>query len=137
MSADTTATFTPKFDTDGLIPCVTVHAETKDVLMVAYMNEESLRHTLETRRVTYWSRSRGRLWKKGESSGMTQHLRRLRVDCDQDCLVAEVVVGDGEGVPQAACHTGHCSCFYREVKAGGTLEWVEAEKAFDPEKVYG
>ena len=129
--------FSPRFDDNGLIPCVTVHAETKDVLMVAYMNEDSLKHTLESGNVTYWSRSRGKLWKKGESSGMTQHLQRLRVDCDQDCLVAEVVVGDPATTPQAACHTGFKSCFYRKVNADGSLEFVETEKAFDPDAVYG
>ena len=129
--------FNPRFDANGLLPCVAVHAETKDVLMVAYMNEESLTHTLKSGHVTYWSRSRGKLWKKGESSGMTQHLKRLRVDCDQDCLVAEVVVGDPATTPQAACHTGYASCFYREVKADGSLEFVEKDKAFDPDAVYG
>ncbi len=129
--------FAPKFDGDGLLPCVTVHAETKEVLMVAFMNEQSLAATLETGHVTYWSRSRGKLWKKGESSGMTQHLRRLRVDCDQDCLVAEVVVGDPAKTPQAACHTGYASCFYREVRADGSLAFVEKDKAFDPQAVYG
>jgi phosphoribosyl-AMP cyclohydrolase len=134
---ETGTTFAPKFDDNGLLPCVTVHAQTKDVLMVAFMNETSLRHTLETGHVTYWSRSRGKLWKKGESSGMTQHLQRLRVDCDQDCLVAEVTVGDDPATPQAACHTGYRSCFYREVRPDGSLAFVEHEKAFDPDKVYG
>ncbi len=129
--------FLPKFDNDGLLPCVAVHAETKEVLMVAFMNQESLDETLASGHVTYWSRSRGKLWKKGESSGMTQHLRRLRVDCDQDCLVAEVVVGDPATTPQAACHTGYASCFYRSVGADGRLEFVEDEKAFDPSAVYG
>ena len=129
--------FSPKFDENGLIPCVTVHAESKEVLMVAYMNADSLGFTLETGHVTYWSRSRKKLWKKGESSGMTQHLKRLRVDCDQDCLVAEVIVGDDAETPQAACHTGYRSCFYRAVKDDGTLEFVEGEKAFNPDAVYG
>ena len=131
------APFTPKFDDAGLIPCVAVHAETREVLMVAYMNAESLAETRRTGTVHYWSRSRGKLWKKGESSGMTQSLRRLRVDCDQDCLVAEVVVGDGHDVPQAACHTGYRSCFFREVTDDGSLRVVEATRAFDPEAVYG
>ena len=131
------APFQPKFDDSGLIPCVAVHAETREVLMVAYMNAESLAKTRETGVVHYWSRSRGKLWKKGESSGMTQSLRRLRVDCDQDCLVAEVVVGDGHDVPQAACHTGYRSCFFREVTDDGSLRVVEATRAFDPEAVYG
>jgi phosphoribosyl-AMP cyclohydrolase len=130
-------TFIPKFDEHGLLPCVAVHAESKEVLMVAFMNEQSLAATLRSGHVTYWSRSRGKLWKKGESSGMTQHLKRLRVDCDQDCLVAEVVVGDPATTPQAACHTGYASCFYREVKSDGSMVFVEKEKAFDPNAVYG
>ncbi len=130
-------TFTPKFDENGLIPCVAVHAQTKAVLMVAYMNEQSLAATLETGQIHYWSRSRAKLWKKGETSGMIQHVRSLRTDCDQDCLVAEVVIGDGHSVPQAACHTGYRSCFYREVKPDGSLVFVEKERAFDPKKVYG
>jgi phosphoribosyl-AMP cyclohydrolase len=129
-------TFAPKFDENGLLPCVAVHAESKEVMMVAFMNEMSLAKTLETGEVHYWSRSRSKLWKKGESSGMVQQVRRLRTDCDQDCVVAEVVVGDPSTTPQAACHTGYASCFYREVKADGSLEFVEKEKAFDPEQVY-
>ncbi len=128
--------FHPKFDADGLMPCVAVHAESKDVLMVAFMNEASLQATMKTGQVHYWSRSRKKLWKKGESSGMTQHLRRLRVDCDQDCLVAEVVIGDPATTPQAACHTGYTSCFYREVHPDGSLDFVEKDKAFDPDAVY-
>ena len=131
------APFSPKFDDAGLIPCVVVHAETREVLMVAYMNAESLAMTRETGVVHYWSRSRGKLWKKGESSGMTQTLRRLRVDCDQDCLVAEVVVGTGHDVPQAACHTGYRSCFFREIGEGDDLRVIEATRAFDPGEVYG
>ena len=128
--------FAPKFDEHGLIPCVAQHAETGQVLMFAYMNRESLLKTVETGEVHYWSRSRGKLWKKGESSGMVQKVRGLFVDCDQDCLIAKVVVGDGESVPQAACHTGYASCFYRQVRPDGSLQYVEREKAFDPEKVY-
>ena len=131
--------FAPKFDEHGLIPCVAQHAETGQVLMFAYMNRESLLKTVETGEVHYWSRSRAKLWKKGESSGMVQHVRGLFVDCDQDCLIAKVVIGDppaGESVPQAACHTGYKSCFYRQVRPDGSLRYVEQERAFDPEKVY-
>ena len=128
--------FAPKFDEHGLIPCVAQHAETGDILMFAYMNRESLLKTVETGEVHYWSRSRGKLWKKGESSGMVQHVYGLYVDCDQDCLIAKVVVGDGKSVPQAACHTGYASCFYRQVRPDGSLQYVENEKAFDPEQVY-
>lgn len=132
--------FAPKFDEHGLIPCVAQHAETGQVLMVAFMNAQSLALTLETQQVHYWSRSRGKLWKKGESSGMVQHVRQMLVDCDQDCLIARVVVGapaQHPQPPQAACHTGHRSCFYREVRPDGSLEAVEEARAFDPEAVYG
>ena len=129
-------TFAPRFDEHGLIPCVAQHADTGRVLMFAYMNRQSLDLTIETGEVHYWSRSRGKLWKKGESSGMVQRVRELLVDCDQDVILAKVVVGDGKTVPQAACHTGYESCFYRQINADGSLRLVEEEKAFDPEAVY-
>jgi phosphoribosyl-AMP cyclohydrolase len=131
--------FAPKFDADGLIPCIAQHADSGRVLMFAFMNAESLAATIRTGQVHYWSRSRGKLWKKGESSGMVQQLVDLRTDCDQDVVLATVRVGDDpEQVPQAACHTGYASCFYRAVEAdGGTLRQVDAEKAFDPDAVYG
>ena len=132
--------FAPKFDEHGLLPCIAQHADTGEVLMFAYMNAESLRKTVETGEVHYWSRSRGKLWKKGESSGMVQQVRGLFVDCDQDCLIAKVVIGDPSpptSTPQAACHTGYRSCFYRQVRPDGSLQYVENKKAFDPDKVYG
>ena len=104
--------FTPRFDADGLIPCVTVDDASGAVLMVAYMNAEALRVTLDTRQVTYWSRSRSALWRKGDTSGQTQHLVAMRTDCDQDALLVRVVVG-GDG---GCCHTGRRSCFYRRVE---------------------
>ena len=103
--------FRPRFDAAGLIVCVTVEAATGAVLMVAHMNREALAATLATRTVTYWSRSRNALWRKGETSGQIQHLVDLRTDCDQDCLLATVTVG-GDG---GACHTGRHSCFYRRI----------------------
>ncbi len=106
--------FLPKFGGDGLITCVTIDAGDGAVLMVAHMNAEALQKTLETGVVHYWSRSRGKLWRKGDTSGQTQALVELRVDCDQDALVARVNVG-GDG---GACHTGRRSCFYRKVEAG-------------------
>ena len=103
--------FTPGFDAAGLIVCVTTEAATGAVLMVAYMNRDALAATLETGVMTYWSRSRGALWRKGETSGQVQRLVELRTDCDQDALLATVTVG-GDG---GACHTGRHSCFYRRV----------------------
>jgi phosphoribosyl-AMP cyclohydrolase len=109
------AAFNPKFGADGLVTCVTVDASHGDVLMVAHMNEAALRATLATGVVHYWSRSRGALWRKGDTSGQTQTLVEMRVDCDQDALLAFVTVaGDG-----GACHTGRRSCFYRRVEMDG------------------
>ena len=107
--------FEPKFGADGLATCVTVDASRGDVLMVAHMNEAALRQTLASGVVHYWSRSRGALWRKGDTSGQTQTLVEMRVDCDQDAFLAFVTVG-GDG---GACHTGRRSCFYRRVERGG------------------
>jgi phosphoribosyl-AMP cyclohydrolase len=114
MSADIEngSEFAPRFGPDGLLTCVTVDAQDGVVLMLAHMNAEALAKTLETGIVHYWSRSRGTLWRKGDTSGQIQRLRELRVDCDQDAVLARVEVG-GDG---GACHTGRRSCFYRSVK---------------------
>ena len=106
--------FTPRFDAAGLIVCVTrdVHGH---ILMVAYMNREALAQTLRTGTVHYWSRSRNLLWRKGDTSGQTQRLVELRVDCDQDALLLTVEAG-GDG---RACHTGRRSCFYRRLVDSG------------------
>ncbi len=106
------AEFSPRFSADGLITCVTVDAGDGAVLMLAHMNAEALQKTLETGIVHYWSRSRQALWRKGDTSGQIQRLVELRVDCDQDALLARVEVG-GDG---GACHTGRRSCFYRRVE---------------------
>jgi phosphoribosyl-AMP cyclohydrolase len=103
--------FTPKFDADGLITCVTVEHATSEILMLAHMNAEALAKTLETSIVHYYSRSRKTLWRKGDTSGQQQALVELRTDCDQDALIARVNVG-GDG---KACHTGRKSCFYRRI----------------------
>ena len=116
--------FEPKFGADGLATCVTVDAARGDVLMLAHMNEAALRATLATGVVHYWSRSREALWRKGETSGQTQTLVELRVDCDQDAFLALVEVG-GDG---GACHTGRRSCFYRRVetdRGAARLAFVE------------
>lgn len=128
--------FSPRFDADGLIVCVTTEAVTGDVLMVAYMNAEALALTLETGVVHYWSRSRRTLWRKGDTSGQVQTVVDMRTDCDQDALLLKVTVaGDGE-----ACHTGRRSCFYRAIPLGQKgavrLEFRNAENVFDPHLVY-
>lgn len=130
--------FAPKFDADGLVAVVVTSAETGEVLMLAHMNSEALARTLETGEAQFWSRSRKRLWRKGEESGNTMRVVEMRTDCDQDALWLKVEMG-GAG---ACCHTGRKSCFYRAVPIGkgGTgvsLTFVDAEKLFDPEKVYG
>lgn len=104
----------PRFDAAGLITAVAVDATDKSVLMVAHMNEEALRLTIETGTAWYWSRSRQQLWHKGDTSGQIQTVREIRIDCDQDCVLLSVdVAGDG-----GCCHTGRRSCFYRRVEHG-------------------
>ncbi|MHC4983399.1 MAG: phosphoribosyl-AMP cyclohydrolase [Planctomycetota bacterium] len=118
------------YGADGLIPAVCVDAATKQVLMVAFMNEQALLETLRTGRTHFWSRSRNKLWMKGESSGHTQDVTGVYTDCDMDTVVIEVAQKG------AACHAGYYSCFYRRLNEEG--EWqVIAEKVFDPEEVYG
>jgi phosphoribosyl-AMP cyclohydrolase len=111
---ETSLAFQPKFDADGLIAAIVTDAMSGDVLMFAWMNAEALALTLETRLGHFWSRSRGKLWKKGEESGNLLRVSDLRTDCDQDALWLKVVV-EGDGV---ACHTGAASCFYRSVPLG-------------------
>jgi phosphoribosyl-AMP cyclohydrolase len=127
--------FAPKFDADGLITAVATDATSGDVLMVAHMNAEAVAKTIETGEAWYYSRSRKRLWKKGESSGHLQRVIELRVDCDQDALWLKVEQ-DGPG----ACHTGRRSCFYRAVPLSQSgplrLEFRNADKTFDPNAVY-
>ena len=107
-------TFAPRFDANGLIACVTCDAADGQILMLAYMNEEALRLTIETGLAHYWSRSRQTLWRKGEASGQIQRVKEIRTDCDQDALLLSVVPG-GDG---SACHTGRRSCFYRKIALG-------------------
>jgi phosphoribosyl-ATP pyrophosphohydrolase/phosphoribosyl-AMP cyclohydrolase len=102
-----------KFDEAGLIPAVVQDVENGDVLMVAWMNEDAVRRTLESGRTWFWSRSREELWRKGDTSGHIQHVREVRYDCDADTLLVRVVQ---EG---AACHTGNRTCFYRTLEATG------------------
>jgi phosphoribosyl-AMP cyclohydrolase len=125
--------FSPKFDASGLVTCVATDAATGGVLMVAHMNEEALHRTIASGEAWYFSRSRNALWRKGESSGQTQRVVEMRMDCDQDAVWIRV---EQQG---AACHTGRRSCFYRAVTAAdGTarLAFVDADRLFDPAAVY-
>jgi phosphoribosyl-AMP cyclohydrolase len=106
--------FTPRFDEKGLIPCIVVSNRTGEPLMMAYMNRESLDKTLATGEAHYWSRSRNELWHKGATSGQTQKIVEMNIDCDQDCLLIKVDMPE----PEKACHTGRKSCFYRVVENG-------------------
>src|SRR5687768_5387254 len=128
------ATLQPKFGPDGLIPCITTDHATNEVLMFAFMNADALAHTIKTKKATYWSRSRNKLWIKGEESGNAQLVKELRVDCDQDVVLLKV-----ENVGGAACHNGYKSCFYRKLAgdaiadnpASLKLEY-DAPRVFDP-----
>ncbi|HET9717675.1 MAG TPA: phosphoribosyl-AMP cyclohydrolase [Pseudolabrys sp.] len=126
--------FAPRFDGDGLITAVVTEIETGEVLMVAHMNREALARTIETGEGWFYSRSRKALWKKGETSGHTQQVIEMRVDCDQDAIWLKVKQA-GAG----ACHTGRRSCFYRVApigKVNAPLEFQDAEKRFNPKDVY-
>lgn len=119
-----------QFDDDGLVAAIVQDHETGDVLMMAYLNAETLQETLQTGRMVYWSRSRQAVWRKGETSGNVQHVREARIDCDGDTLLFRV-----DQIGNAACHTGHRSCFYRRVQGDELVN--DGTQVFDPEKVYG
>lgn len=115
---------------DGLVPAIAQDAETGDILMMAWMNRESLRLTAEEGQAVYWSRSRGKLWRKGETSGHQQVIRDIRLDCDEDVILLKVEQKGG-----IACHTGRRSCFYRTLKDG---QWVSVDPVIkDPGTIYG
>lgn len=125
----------PRFDEHGIIPAVVTDHDTGLLLMHGYMNEEALRLTLETGQAHYWSRSRKKLWRKGESSGLVQKVIQCLIDDDQDCIWIRVKIDGG-----ASCHVGYRSCFYREVDVtpeGANLKFTEKTKAFNPKEVYG
>ena len=124
--------FTPKFDENGLIPVITVEDSSGDILMHGYMNSDALIKSIESREAHYWSRSRQKLWKKGEISGLKQAIVKILVDDDQDCMIFRVnVAGSG-----ASCHVGYKSCFYRILEDKENLSFIESEKLFDPAEVY-
>lgn len=125
--------FAPKFDADGLIPAVALDSETREPLMLAYMNAESLQLTLEKGEAVYWSRSRQEIWHKGATSGHVQRIKEIRTDCDQDAIVLFV-----EQIGAGACHTGRSGCFYRRIDGpDGAMSLTEQDRQFDPEAVYG
>ena len=127
----------PKFDKNGLIPVITCDFYTGGVLMHAYMNKKALRKTIETKEAHYWSRSRNKLWRKGQISGFVQKVKEIRIDDDQDSLWISVDIGKG-----ASCHVGYKTCFYRSIPLGKNkkknikVTFKEKKKFFDPKKVY-
>ncbi|MCX8093350.1 MAG: phosphoribosyl-AMP cyclohydrolase [Candidatus Goldbacteria bacterium] len=120
-----------KFNSDGLIAAIAQDYKTKEVLMIAWMNEEALLKTIKTKKAHYWSRSRNKLWMKGEESGNIQKVKDIYIDCDMDAILMMV-----QQIGKAACHTGYRSCFYRKIGKNLTLKNVGVKKYFDPEKVY-
>ncbi|MQW87298.1 phosphoribosyl-AMP cyclohydrolase [Sinorhizobium saheli] len=133
---ETGPAFTPRFDEKGLVTAVVTDARDGELLMVAHMNAEALALTVETGIAHYYSRSRGRLWKKGESSGNLQTVREIRTDCDQDAVWLKVSVAGHD----ATCHTGRRSCFYRTVgidDGKATLTITDDHRHFDPADIYG
>jgi len=128
----------PKFDENGLIPVITTDFQTGGILMHGYMNDEALRKTIETKEVHYWSRSRKKIWRKGQVSGFVQIVKEIRIDDDQDSVWLSVNIGNG-----ASCHVGYRSCFYRSIPLGKIkndeeleMKFKEKKKIFDPKKVY-
>jgi phosphoribosyl-AMP cyclohydrolase len=119
-----------KFDEKGLVPAVVQDDADGTLLMVAYMNREALLYTLEHRRGTFFSRSRNKLWKKGEESGNHQEVKSIALDCDKDCVLIRV-----KQIGEAACHTGRKSCFFHHVEPDNSLA-IRGKQLFDPEKVY-
>ena len=128
----------PKFGENGLIPVITTDFQTGGILMHGYMNDEALKKTIETKEVHYWSRSRKKIWRKGQVSGFVQIVKEIRIDDDQDSVWLSVNIGNG-----ASCHVGYRSCFYRSIPLGKIknektieMEFKEKEKIFDSKKVY-
>jgi phosphoribosyl-AMP cyclohydrolase len=123
--------FVPKFDDKGLIPVIAQDAENEQVLMSAFMNREALEQTIQTGYAVYYSRTRQKLWKKGEKSGHFQKVQQIFVDCDQDCILLKVTVDAGQ------CHVGYQSCFYRMLKKGSSKELeFTSKKVYNPQKTY-
>ena len=130
----------PKFNESGILPCITQHVGSGEILMFAYMNKQALCLTIDRGFAHYWSRSRQKIWIKGETSGMRQKVHQILVDDDQDCIILKVsLTSPTKGGNEASCHVGYRTCFYREVTSteeGPGLRFIETEKAFDPKVVY-
>lgn len=124
-----------RWDRDGLVPVIAQEVGSNDVLMFAYMNRAALAATADIGQAVYWSRSRARLWHKGEESGHTQHVHEIRLDCDNDVVMLKVTqAGQGDGRPSIACHTGRHSCFFRRLEAG---VWKVVDPVLkDPASIY-
>ena len=127
----------PKFDKNGLIPIITIDIDDSKVLMHGYMNEDALKLSISSKLAHYWSRSRKKIWKKGETSGFFQNIVKIQIDDDQDCIILFVKLSG----TKASCHVGYKSCFYRDLEKKGenfstNLVFNEEKKVFDPEKVY-
>jgi phosphoribosyl-AMP cyclohydrolase len=128
----------PKFDENGLIPVVTTDFKTGDILMHGYMNDEALKKTIGSKEAHYWSRSRKKIWHKGQVSGFVQKIKEMRIDDDQDSIWLSVDIANG-----ASCHVGYRSCFYRSIPLGNIknlkdlkMKFKEKKKVFDPEEIY-
>ena len=128
----------PKFDENGLIPIITSDFKNGDILMHGYMNDEALKKTIETKEAHYWSRSRKKIWHKGQISGFVQKVKKIKIDDDQDSIWLSVDIGNG-----SSCHVGYRSCFYRSIPLGKIkdvekleIEFEVTKKTFDPKKIY-
>ena len=130
----------PKFNKDKLLPCITTEYKSKEILMFSYINKLALQKSLDTKKAHYFSRSRKKIWLKGEISGMYHHIKQMFIDDDQDCIIFEVkLTKPKKGGKEASCHVGYKSCFYRKVqmeKGIISLKFIEKKKSFDPSIVY-
>ena len=130
----------PKFNENGILPCITQHVDSSEILMFAYMNEQAFRLTINNGFSHYWSRSRQKIWIKGETSGMRQKVHQILIDDDQDCIILKVsLTSPTKGGKESSCHVGYRSRFYREITSsdqGPRLKFIENEKVFDPKVIY-
>ncbi len=131
----------PKFNSEGLLPCITVEEKTKEILMFSYLSPEAFKKSIQTKKAHYYSRSRKSIWLKGETSGMYHFIKKIFIDDDQDCVIFEVkLTKPSKGGNVASCHVGYKSCFYRKISVKKnneiSLKFIEKNKAFDPEVIY-
>ncbi|MDC3024585.1 phosphoribosyl-AMP cyclohydrolase [Alphaproteobacteria bacterium] len=130
----------PRFNKDKLLPCITIEYKTKEILMFSYINEDAFKKSINTKKAHYYSRTRKKIWFKGETSGMFHNIKKMLIDDDQDCVIFEVkLTKPKKGGNEASCHVGYKSCFYRKIecKDGNiSLKFIEKKKSFDPNLVY-